>query len=199
MCRPGRSFTIARRFVPSALAIHRASPAGPPARTNVTMRLSGDHRIPTKSVSSFLGAPGRGAGISHVSIGEDVPRILAITAIRAPSGEISSPPIPVPGVTSRPADAVRFAGSPPAMNVTHTSVGPRASDRYATHLPSGEIAGAQSRAGPLVSRRIRENEGPRSAPSARDPENLPTKVAASPVTSTPTVNAPIRARGRFLA
>src|SRR5439155_11061225 len=57
------------------------------------------------------------------------------------------------------ADAVRLAGSPPATNLTHTSAVPRASERKATHFPSGEIAGPNSWAGVVVSRRVRENDG----------------------------------------
>ena len=180
---------ICRRLVPSALATHKVSPADPPARTNVIMCPSGDQRRPTNSSSSFLGAPGRGAGISHVSKGEVVPRIRAMTATRVPSGEMSIPPMPVPGVTSRPVDAVRFAGSPPATNLTQTSVGPRAFDKYATHFPSGEMAGAHSRAGPLVSRTIREKDGPVRLNTVRDPIHVPIKAATSAVTSEPATNA----------
>lgn len=62
--------------------------------------------------------------------------------ILEPSGEISKPPTTERLPTLRFEPAVRLIGWPPPTNCTHTSVGPRASDRYATHLPSGEIAGA---------------------------------------------------------
>ena len=75
--------------------------------------------------------------------------------------------MPVPLVMSSPADAVRFAGSPPLRNFTHTSGVPRVFDRYATHFPSGEITGPISWPEPLVSRTMRENTG---AASAFDPD-----------------------------
>ena len=53
------------------------------------------------------------------------------------------------------------------MNLTHTSVGPRASERYATHLPSGEMAGAISRAAAEVRRTTRENVGAADRRGAR--------------------------------
>src|SRR5438552_14633505 len=76
-----------------------------------------------------------------------------------PSGEMSRPPMAERTWISSGADAVRLAGSPPATNLTHTSAVPRASERKATHFPSGEIAGPNSWAGVVVSRRVRENDG----------------------------------------
>src|SRR5436190_1032872 len=101
------------------------------------------------------------------------------------------------GVGHPEGDAGRSAASPLATNLTHTSVGPRAFDRYATHLPSGEMAGAHSRAGPLVSRRIREKDGPGTSTTVRDPIHFPTKAAASAVTSEPTTNAAMDALVRL--
>src|SRR5438067_1471362 len=102
--------------------------------------------------------PGSGAGISHVANADELPRGFAMSAMRVPSGEMSRPPIPVVSVTSRPDEDVRFTGSPPAMNFTHTSgrsLAAGSTAAYATHFRSGEIAAAYSRAGPVVRRVIR--------------------------------------------
>src|SRR6185436_8542439 len=74
-------------------------------------------------------------------------------------GDTSRPPIADEPEMSRPDIAVRFCGSPPARNFTQTFGDPPAFDTYATHLPSGEIAGPNSRAGPAVIGMIRENIG----------------------------------------
>src|SRR5258705_10871477 len=76
-----------------------------------------------------------------------------------PSGEMSRPPMAERAWISSGADAVRLAGSPPATNLTQTSAVPRASERKATHFPSGEIAGPNSWAGVVVNRRVPENDG----------------------------------------
>jgi hypothetical protein len=87
----------------------------------------------------------------------------ASTAIDAPSGEMARPPRLVRLWISSVVDAVKFCGSPPLRNRTHTSVGPRAFDRYAIHFPSGEIAAPDSKDAPCVSCVTRENSGARVA------------------------------------
>src|SRR5438132_14015427 len=93
---------------------------------------------------------------------------------------------------SSPAFAVRLIGSPPAMNFTHTATRPRASDKYATHLASGEMAGPNSCAGPSVSLMIREKDGPGSGeerrpakPMARAPRAAPARAATPDETTRP--------------
>ncbi len=159
-CMPFSALMISRRLVPSASAIHNASPAEDPARMNEICRPSGDHRRPSSPASSILrGTPGSGAGSSHIAKEPTLSRGLAITATCVPSGEISRPPMPVVAEMSSPADAVKFAASPPATNLIQTSGFPLAFDTYATHFPSGEMAGPISRAGPLVRRTTREKRG----------------------------------------
>src|SRR5947209_7558308 len=195
MCFPPCSLMISRRLVPSALATQRASPADPPPKMYVIRRLSRDQRIPWSPASSSLwGAPGSGAGSSHVSKAVVLPRMRAMTATRVPSGEMSSPPIPVPAVTSSPVEPVRFAASPLPRNLTQTSVGPRAFERYATHLPSGEIAGAHSRAGLLVNRMMRANDGPAFALVC----NLAHIAAETAITATDNAVAAMAVDGRPL-
>src|SRR5205823_6094804 len=108
---------------------------------------------------------------------------LASNAIVDPSGETPIPPMSVRGCTVSFVPAVRLIGSPPARNFTHTSVAPRALDRNAIHLPSGESAGADSSAGPLVSRTTREKVGAAAAVPARLAMRLATIAEAAAVTT----------------
>src|SRR5262245_9601384 len=127
-------------------------------------RPSGDHRAPRPMSRSFWGTPPSGAGTTQVPMVVVLPpRTVALNAMSDPSGDTESPPLSTCGATTRFADAVRLTGAPPVTNLTHTSTTPRASDMYATHLPSGEIAGEKSFTGPLVSRTTRDTEGPKGA------------------------------------
>src|SRR5687768_17021582 len=140
--------------------MNNPSPAAAPAAIYVMRCPSGDQRMPSRfSPSTLRGRPGSGAGSSHVENAAELPRGRAMTAMRDPSGEISSPPTPVPLLTSKSVDAVRFTAPPPLRNFTQTFAGPPAFDTYATHLPSGEITGPTSLSGPLVSRTILGNVG----------------------------------------
>src|SRR5918995_2771991 len=71
---------------------------------------------------------------------------------------------------------VRFAGAPPAMNLTQTFVAPPASDRYAIHFPSGEIAGPNSWAAVATMRVTRSNAG--GAAEARGHQTATAPIAA---------------------
>ena len=55
--------------------------------------------------------------------------------------------------------AVKLAGSPPARNLTHTFVDPPAFDKYAIHLPSGEMTAPYSCAAVETTRATRSNSG----------------------------------------
>jgi hypothetical protein len=82
------------------------------------------------------------------------------------------------------------------MNLTHTSVGPRALDRYATHLPSGEITGLNSCAGVETRRTTRSNTGVAASACCRE-ANQPTVVPTTPNASAALTNAHIGARLPF--
>src|SRR4030095_1461584 len=180
MCVPPLAGTISRRFVPSASATQIAPPAVAPARMNVMRVPSGDHRTATNDGSrSARGAPANGAGISYVAKAVVLPRTRAATAMRLPSGDTSRPPTAADPDMSRPDVAVRFVGSPPARDFTQTFGEPPASDRYATHLPSGETTGPNSRAGPAVIGIIRENVGAFDVFGCRLADHHPHDVAAS--------------------
>ena len=134
---------------------------------------------------------GRGAGSIHVENRSLLPRGLAATAICVPSGEMPSPPITAPRPISRSlAAAVRLTASPPAMNLTQTLAAPPASDRYATHLPSGDIAGAPSRSVPVVRRTTCENEG------AAGPDRRGNAIVATAAINR-TANSPMPANCRL--
>ena len=98
---------------------------------------SGDQRTARPSSTILRGAPPSGAGTTHASKrGAGVPLVApASKAIDEPSGEIARPPRSTRFWISSVVDAVRLIGSLPPRNLTHTSVGPRMSDRYAIHFP----------------------------------------------------------------
>ncbi len=123
-----------------------------------------------------------------------LPRGLAATAMRLPSGATSRPPIAADPDTSRPADAVRFTGSPPARYFTQTFCEPPAFDTYATHLPSGESTGPNSRAGLVVIGTIRENVGAPEVSVPRVADHHAHVVAASAASDTPAIDQGSRDR-----
>src|SRR5262245_47689784 len=70
------------------------------------------------------------------------------------------------------------------MNRTHMLADPPISDTYATHFPSGEMAGPDSRAGPFVKRTIRENDNAAEfRGSSRDVMYQPAKAPAAAMTT----------------
>src|SRR5437879_6071841 len=93
-----------------------------------------------------------------------------------PSGEMSSVPTPARTWTSSDSDAVRFVEAPLSRNFTQTSDGPRTSDRYAIHLPSGEMAAPDSFAGVSVTRTGRDSVG---TALAREGAAIQTRRAAT--------------------
>src|SRR5262245_21378087 len=160
ICIPPRTGTTSLGLPPSALATNSESPADDPARTNRISVPSGDQRSARPSATTLRGGPPSGAGTTQASnCAAGVAGVApASKAIDDPSGEMERPPRSERLWILSVVDAVRLIGSPPPRNRAHTSVEPRAFDRYAIHFPSGEMAGANSEASPCVICVTRENQ-----------------------------------------